>query len=241
MKDLSGPLRFRGTPNRLLATLELPEKFPPPKVCRVVLPDTGTMPLMVRALRSTAPVVSTLSFRLPKSTPPGSYQGNVELGARRIPAVVEVEPRASLRFIRSKVTFRERPGARARAELVLVNRGNVDVTVPSEDSLCVFANDGLTRALYSGLVEEGGDGRQRIDRIMDEVAKAHGGLVRATVLEGAGCLAPEEVRELVVEFHFSHRLTAGHTYRGTWSIAESSLEVEVEVVGGPNGKERANE
>ena len=35
--------------------------------------------------------------------------------------------------------------------------------------------------------------------------------MRVAVLEGAGRLAPEEVRELLVEFHFSHRLTAGHT------------------------------
>ena len=48
MKDQAGPLRFRGTPNRLLATLELAEGFPPARVCRVVLPDAGTLPLMVR-------------------------------------------------------------------------------------------------------------------------------------------------------------------------------------------------
>lgn len=241
MKNQAGPLRFRGAPNRLLATLELAEGFPPARVCRVVLPDAGTLPLMVREVRSAAPAVSTLSFRLPKSTPPGSYRGNVELGEKRIPVVIDVEPRASLRFIRSQITCREKPGARMTADLVLANRGNVEVTVPREDKFCIFADDGLTRAMYTGLVEENGDGRQRIDRIMDELAKAHGGLVRVTVMEGAGPLVPDEVRELAVEFHFSRRLIAEHTYRGTWSVSEASLEVEIDVVGGSNGKEGADE
>jgi hypothetical protein len=237
MKHQQGPLRFRGTPNRLLATLELRE-FPPAKVCRVVLPDAGSLPLSVRRLRSAEPIVSTLSFRLPKSTPPGSYEGNVELGGKRIPILVDVEPRASLRFIPSRVRCKEQPGARITAELTLLNRGNVEVTVPREDQFCVFANDGLMRAMYRGLVEEDGDGQQRIDRIMDELAKAHGGLVRVTVTEGAGPLAPEEVRDLTVNLHFSHRLIGGHTYGGTWSVSEASLEVEIEAVGESNGEEK---
>jgi hypothetical protein len=237
MRTQQGPLRFRGTPNRLLAMLERPE-FPPPRTCRVIFPDTGSLPLSVRKLRSTGARISTLSFRLPRSTPPGLYEGNIELGEERIPVVIDVESRTSLRFLRSRIVCREKPGARITAELTLLNRGNVEVTVPREDTFCVFAEDGIARAMYRGLVEEDGDGRQRLDRIMDELAKAHGGLVRVTVSDGSGPLAPEEVRELAVELHFSHRLIGGHTYRGTWSVSEAGVEVEIEVIGESNGKEK---
>lgn len=236
MNAQQAPLRFRGTPNRLLATLELPE-FPPARACHVILPDAGSLPLSIRKLRSTEPVVSTLSFRLPKSTPPGSYEGNVELGEKRIPILVDVEARASLRFLRSRIVCREKPGARVTAELTLLNRGNVVVAVPREDTFCVFADDGIARAMYRGFVEEDGDGKQRLDRIMDELAKAHGGLVRVTVTEGSGLLAPEEVRDLTVELHFSHRLVGAHTYRGTWTVSLASLEVEIEVIGESNREE----
>jgi len=64
---------------------------------------------------------------------------------------------------------------------------------------------------------------------MDELAKSHGGLVRATVSGGWGALAPEEVRTLKVEFLFSGRLIADRTYRGTWSVSEASLDVKVDV------------
>src|SRR5271163_1636796 len=102
MKNDPEPLRFRGAPTRVLATLELPEPFPAANACRVTLPLTGSLPLVVRPLRSTPPIVSALSFRLPKSTPPGSYKGNIELDGKRIPIVVDVESRSSLRFIRSR-------------------------------------------------------------------------------------------------------------------------------------------
>jgi hypothetical protein len=233
MRNERDPLRFKGAPTRVLATLELPEAFPPAHDCRVTLPGTGSLSLAVRPLRSTPPIVSTLSFRLPMSTPPGSYKGSMELGDKRMPIVVDVESRSSLRFIRPKVTHKGAPGARMITELTLLNRGNVNVTIPDKATFCVFDDDGVTRALYHGLVEEDSVGKQRIERIMDELGKAHGGLVRLTVIKGSGRLAPEEVRELEVELHFSRRLAGGHTYRGTWSVSGASLEVEIEVTKNP--------
>jgi hypothetical protein len=233
MRNEREALRFKGAPTRVVATLELPGAFPPSQNCRVTLPETGSLPLAVRPLRSTPPIVSALSFRLPKSTLPGSYKGNMELGQKRIPIVVDVESRSSLRFIRPKITHKGVPGARMSTELMLLNRGNVIETIPDKATFCVFDDGGVIRALYRGLVEEDSSGKQRIDRIIDELAKAHGGLVRVTVTKGSGRLAPEEVRELEVELHFSRRLTGGHTYRGTWSVSGASLEVEIEVTKSP--------
>jgi hypothetical protein len=241
MKNEREPLRFKGAPTRVMATLELREAFPPAHDCRVTLPETGSLPLAIRPLRSTPPIVSTLSFRLPKSTPPGSYEGNIELGDKSIPIVVDVESRSSLRFMRPKITHKGVPGARMSTSLTILNRGNVNVTIPDEDTFCVFDDGGVTRALYLGLVEEDSAGKQRIDRIMDELAKAHGGLVRVTVTKGSGHLAPEGVRELEVELHFSRRLTGGHTYRGTWSFSGASLEVEIEVSKNPAARRGARE
>jgi hypothetical protein len=241
MKNERETLRFKGAPTRVLATIELPEAFPPARDCRVTLPETGSLPLVVRPLRSTPPIISILSFRLPRSTPSGSYEGNMELGDKRIPIVVDVESRSSLRFIRPKITHKGVPGARMSTELTLVNRGNVNVTIPNKATFCVFDDGGVTRALYRGLVEEDSVGKQRIDRVMDELAKAHGGLVRLTVIKGSGRLAPEEVRELEVELHFSRRLTGGHTYRGTWSVCGASLEVEIEVTNSPAARRGARD
>jgi hypothetical protein len=240
MKDKREPLRFKGGPSRVLATMELAEGLPSSQACRVVLAEMGSLPLTVRPLSSKARTVSTLSFRLPKSTAPGSYKGSIEIGDQCIPIEVDVESRSSLRFIHPKFTHKGPPGAKASAELMLLNRGNVSVALPDKDTFCVFEDGGLARAFFRGLVEEDSDGPRRIDRILDELAKAHGGLVRVTINKGAGRLAPEEVRELQVDLHFSRKLIGGHTYRGTWCIADASLEVVIEVEKSAAGKRGTN-
>ena len=133
MKQAPEILRFRGTPSRLLTTLEYAERVPPSQSGRVTLAGRTALPLFVRRLRSAEPLMSVLSFRLPKSTPPGIYQGRVELGEQQMPIEVEVEPRTNLRFLRPALFRRIKRGASITEELVLVNRGNVTVKIPKED------------------------------------------------------------------------------------------------------------
>lgn len=225
MTSEQSPLRFKGAPTRLTATLASPEG--PAKSGRLVLPGKEPLLLTIRRLPST-PSLSLLSFRLPKSTRPGSYAGSAEVGGTRVPAVVEVEARPRLRFLPSKVSFRGSPGARPTAKIFVLNLGNVDVAIEAESTFCVFDNRGVDRAVYQALTEKVQDGKHRIDRLLDELAESHGGLVRAVVREGAGELLPEAARELTVEFQFSRRLRAGETYRGGWLISEASLEVEIQ-------------
>lgn len=232
------PLRFKGAPTRLVATLATQgretDTLAQPLAHRVanaghiVLENQQPLPLAIRRIATTAPGLSLLSFRLPKSTRPGSYTASVEVGGEQMTAVIDVEARPRLRFIPPKVTFSQAPGTRGRAELTVVNLGNVDVTIEAESTFCVFDNRGVDRAFYHALTEKELDGKQRIDRVMDELAEAHGGLVRAVVERGAGVLAPEEAREITVLFEFSRRMRAGQTYRGGWLVSEASLEVEIQ-------------
>jgi hypothetical protein len=220
------PLRFKGAPTRLTATFPSPQEVA--KVGSLVMPDKEPLPLTIRRLPSTTPSLAMLSFRLPKSTRPGSYTGSAEVGGKQIPVVIEVEARPRLRFLPPKVSFRGAPGARLRTKVSVLNLGNVDVTIEPESTFCIFDNRGVDRAFFQALTEKGVDGKSRIDRVLDELAESHGGLVRAVVQEGAGKLPPEAARELKVEFEFSHRMRSGQTYRGGWLISEASLEVEIE-------------
>ncbi|HTT18654.1 MAG TPA: hypothetical protein VMG82_06905 [Candidatus Sulfotelmatobacter sp.] len=234
-------LRFKGTPFRLTALFEFQEASALSSVGRVTLTDSGPLPLMVRRLRTTTPALSTLSFRLPGSTPPGSYRGSAELAGEQIPIAVDVEPRSSVRFIPAEIAHRGKFVAGVSADVTLVNQGNVDVEIPADDTFCVFDHGGVAKAFYRGLAEEPAAGKKRIDHIMDELAKAHGGLVRVTVTSGAGRLRPEEARTIAIDLHFSRRLSAGRTYRGAWEIAEASLDVEIELTGKPASRKERHE
>src|ERR1035438_2913641 len=220
------PFRFKGAPTRLTATLPSPEGAA--RSGRLILPGKDPLPLTIRRVRSIAPSLAVLSVRLPKSTRPGSYAGSAEVGGKQIPVVIEVEARPRLRFLPPKVSFRGSPGARLRTKVTVLNLGNVDVAIERESTFCIFDNRGMDRAFYQALTEKVEDGKRRIDRVLDELAECHGGLVRAVVREGAGELPPEAARELTVEFQFSRRMRAGEIYRGGWLISEASLEVEIE-------------
>jgi hypothetical protein len=226
MASEQSPLRFKGAPTRLTATLPSPEGAA--RSGSLVLPGKEPLPLTIRRVPSITPSLAVVSVRLPKSTRPGSYAGSAEVGGTQIPVVIDVEARPRLRFLPPKVSFRGSPGARLRAGVTVLNLGNVDVAIERESTFCIFDNRGVDRALYRALIEKAVDGKHRIDRVLDELAECHGGLVRALVLEGAGELPPEAARELAVEFQFSRRMRAGETYRGGWLISEASLEVEIE-------------
>lgn len=229
MAKEQSPLRFKGPPTRLTALLSaIPGIGKAAKAGRIVLPDIEPLALTIRRVQSTSPSVALMSFRLPKSTRPGSYTGRVEVEGTQIPVVIDVEARPRLRFLPPKVSFHGAPGARLRTEVTVLNLGNVEVTIAPESTFCIFDNRGVDRAFYQALAEGGTEGKSRIDRMLDELAESHGGLVRAVVLNGAGELPPEAARELTVEFQFSRRMHAGQSYRGGWSISEASLEVEIE-------------
>jgi hypothetical protein len=226
MATAQSPLHFRGGPTRLTAMLPSRAAV---RAGRLILADREPVALTIRPVQSTA--LSVLSFRLPKSMRPGSYSGSAEVGDAQIPVVVDVEARPRLRFFPPKLSFRGAPGARFQSKVTVLNLGNVDLSIQPESTFCIFDNRGVDRALYEALTGKEENGKRRIDRVMDELAESHGGLVRAVVQEGAGPLPTETARELAVEFQFSRRMRAGQTYRGGWLISETSLEVEIEATG----------
>lgn len=231
MRSDSKPLRFRGAPNRLIATLRWPGAASQANRGRARLGKREEHPLIVRGIRSAPPAVSMLSFRLPRTTRPGKYEGSIELGELQIPMVAEVEPRPLLRILPHSLAVQVQPGARITTEITLFNLGNVDVRLESEYTFCLFDSRGLDVALFRCLTAEHDGERRRVDRFADELAESHGGLVRVTTGEKASRIAPEEVRELEIELHFSRRLRPGSTYCGAWVVSQASFAVEATTIG----------
>jgi hypothetical protein len=231
MKNERGPLRFRGAPTRLTATFCWPAAGMAANAGQVTLPGPGPVPLSVRRLRGAAPAISVLSFRLPRSTKPGAYEGSVSLGDIQLPIVADVEAQPRLRFLPHSLTLQARAGAKIATEVMLINQGNVDISAEPEYTFCVFDHRGIDLALFRSLTEEDSAGNRRIDRLMDELAESHGGLVRVTIGEKVVRIAPEETRELEIGLHFSRRLRPFHTYFGAWILAGASFSVEVETIG----------
>lgn len=226
MSPLAKPLRFRGAPIRLTATSV--EVGQPPKSGLAFFPGAAPSPLQIRTLRATTPTVTLLSFRLPRTTKPGHYDGTMELGGAPMPIKIEVQARPQMRFYPAWLSLAAHPDERLEINVGAVNLGNVDVPIERRSTFCLFEPRGVDVAIYHALTEEPPADQRRLDRAAEEIARSHGGLVRATVREGAGKLPPGEFRELVVELHFSDRVRPGRSYYGAWFLGESGLGIQVE-------------
>jgi hypothetical protein len=173
-------------------------------------------PIVARASRIEGDMV--LQMTLPPRTPPGTYEGTVELDGEQSPVVVEVEPEIELVLVPDQLTLRGAPGDRVQAELTIANAGNVAVEIRRAHGIGIFAEEGLERSLHRAYRDERPEGVRRIDYLADLLAEEHGGIVRVGVEEGAGDLEPGETRELRVSFHLPADLKPGHTYTGTWPL-----------------------
>ncbi len=128
-------------------------------------------------------------------------------------------------------------GATVHTDLTTANVGNVPVNVQANHTFCIFDGTGIDRAFFTSLTEDRSDGKKRVDRLLDGLAGAHGGLVRLQVEKGSGDIAPGDIRELHVVLRFPHELHPGQSYSGVWSISTSNYYVQIEVTETASGEE----
>jgi hypothetical protein len=233
MSPLAKPLLFRGAPIRLTATSV--EFGQAPKSGLAFFPGAAPLPLRIKTMRETNPAVTLLSFRLPRTTSPGHYDGKVELGGSEMPIKIEVQARPQMKFYPPWLSLTAHPDERLEINVSALNQGNVKVPIERKSTFCLLEPRGVDVAIYHALTEEPPPDQRRLDRAAEGIAESHGGLVRATVREGAGDLAPGEFRELLVELHFSDRVKPRRTYYGAWFLGESGLGIQVEGTKPPEG------
>jgi hypothetical protein len=172
--------------------------------------------------------------------------------------VIEVEPEVELQLVPDQLALRAAPGDRPTVALTLVNAGNVPAAVRRTHAVGLFATGGVERALHRTYVElrggpagkgddAGGEGGPRaraarpaerpVDRLFELLGEEHGGLLRLTVEEGAGDVAPGERRELRVTLAVPDDLRRGRTYTGTWALHDLRYHVRLVVEDGEAGRD----
>ena len=196
--------------------------------------------LSVRSLTREGLNLGKVTLRLPKSTPPGTYAGSLELGGRRMPLAVEVEARPKIEASPSRLSLEVEPGAEVTTDVTLHNVGNVPFQVPAASTFCVFDGRGVDHAFWVAFVTEPPDMKERIDLLLDDLADSHGGLVEVRARATERTIAPGDSRDVQVTLRFSDRIRAGRRYAGSWGTDGLHLRVRVRVPA-RNGKQRAAE
>lgn len=239
VKNAATPIRFRGTPRSLEGLATLAQYQVHGATLALNLSQRATQPALPLALQ-TEPIGSAatrLRFVLPESTPPGTYEGTVEIDGANYPVVVEVEPHPYLVVSPRQLVVQVEAGKETSVEVTLVNSGNVPCEIDKVYAFGLFDVEGAERAIGVALRDSSEEGRSRLDRLLDEAADNHAGLVRVAVREGQGSIEPGEVRNVRATLRFSDRLKPGHVYGGTWPMLNLRYSVQVQVSGTPPAKD----
>ncbi len=226
----AAPVAFRGPPHRLSSLVELPDDPEALGEPTALLEGAEIRGVSVRPLaREQKRGVGRLTLRLPRSTPPGSYAGSVELAGRQVPVVVEVEPRPRIEVSPQRLSFEVQPGAEVSAGVTLLNVGNVPFEVPAASTFCVFDGSGIDHAFWAALESQPPEGKGRIDVLLDDLAESHGGLVEVRARTRSRTVAPGASRELELTLRFPDRLQPERTYGGSWNPEGLHLRVRATV------------
>ena len=182
--------------------------------------------LIVRAPAGTGMAVGRATLRLPRTTPPGTYEGSAEIAGRKLPIVAEVERSPLLEAEPSRISLEAGPGETATVDVTLLNTGNVSCDVSGTTTFSVFDGSGIEHAFSAALASDAPEGKQRINVLLDDLASFHGGLVTTKVEKGA-TIEPGESRDVRLTLRFSDRLQEGRTYAGSWQAEGLRVPVQV--------------
>lgn len=226
---------FRGPPDRLGSLLPKPAGAADRAAAAVQEPATepeaslegaDVRTLTVRSLERAGVEAQRATLRLPRTTPPGTYEGSAVIDGQTVAIVAEVERRPRLEADPRRVALEVAPGETATVAVTLLNTGNVPCDVSDTTTFCLFDGRGFEHAFWAALTSEPPEGKQRVDVLLDDLAESHGGLV-TTKVEGGAAIEPGESREVRLTLRFSDRLQPDKRYAGTWRAEGVRIPVRV--------------
>jgi hypothetical protein len=232
----SNSVRIRGMPPSLFTALNLPDAGSGSVTVSFDSPDTT-----VKNAFAFAPPVAQLSplneagtnrlhLRLPRSIPPGTYEGTVRINAEPRPLIVEVEARKRISIFPRRAEIRAVPGGSTDLYLTLLNMGNVPLEVPRVSGFGIFAKDGVDLAVGRTFQQKTGGQTSRADRFMDALGDGYGGVVKLRVQKGWGRLDPGMSREVALALQVPAQAASGRKYWGLWVLHEYNFKIELDIV-----------
>lgn len=224
-------LHFRGSPVTLDSLVRIAHEdlgsFP--KISLDKLKPSSAL-LGVHASR-VGEQATRLRMMLAPGTPPGTYEGAAEVGGKRYPVEVHVDPYFSLSVSPRQLMLEGHAGQTLHVDLTIANGGNVACEIGKAHAFGLYDVHGAERGIGAAFRQSEGTGQQRLERMVEELAGGYAGLTRVQVEEGDGSIAPGDVRPLRLRLHLPGGLKAEHSYTGTWPLHNLQYYVMVRATG----------
>ena len=170
-------------------------------------------------------------FAIRRSTPPGTYRGQVELAGVRHAASVQVTELASVTVTPNLLVIESEPGGRVEKEIVVANQGNVDTRLdaynglPLDDELLgcfVLRNAALA---FSDRAEG------TLDELLGDVAYATkagfeaAGVAGVTLVDGGVTVPPDAAQTVRLRVDVPEHLRHGTRYVGSMPVGTGYLRL----------------
>lgn len=207
----------RATRGSVLTSLDLPKALGETQLSAVLSPlgDGGA---------------ARVRLKLPRTTPPGTYHGTLEIEEESKAIVVEVEPRVRMRIFPTQASLQARPGETNELRLSLANLGNVAFDVPRIARLGLFHKQGMDLAVGRAFLAELAEDERRIDRFAEELREGYGGVAKLRVRKGSGKLEPNDARDLDIVLEVPSQVVPSRTYWGLWSFYDTNYKIELDII-----------
>jgi hypothetical protein len=227
------PLIFRGLPRLVEGLIPLPfdevalESILSLSV-KLSKSDAKPNPLDLQVV-NVGETATMLRCVLPESTPPGTYEGTVLIGARQYPAAIDVEAFPSLVISPDSLSVRAAPGTDAVVNLTITNNGNIPCEMPRTHRLGLLDVKAMGLGADFFLDDKAKGSRELVNLFAEELSRSYSGQVDLILEEGSGSLAPGEFRPLRIVIRIPEEMEKGRIYAGKWVVLREGHDIEVQV------------
>lgn len=228
-RDLRGELQVRNTSDRKVIVRQPRLKAAPRRgrgaaARRQVLPDTtlSLRRIVVRAGQS-RPV--PLSIALDPTTPPGTYEAELEIDGEERQVLVHVTEDVSLVLEPAELVLAHRPGGKVEKQVVFRNTGNVPVTIRSIGTVVLDEELAHCRALRGALADVG-DTMKNLDDFVVALGRRYRAIYETLALKVHNekvTLAPGTTEVVTLTIAVPEKLEPRSRYSGYAAISTGTL------------------
>ncbi len=162
-------------------------------------------------------------------TAPGRYEALLCCGAQTERLLIQVLPNWQLRIVPDAISLATSAGEKLKVPIVIINEGNMELTLPTTQSVDLDDNRGVIPMVKVVVREVGKDGFNKcLDRFVQDWAKE---LVEPAVVRIGPRhrpIRPGETSEVELAIELPMSLKKGRDYKGRIRFKNASLSLKIE-------------
>ncbi len=197
--------------------------------------DGNNLPQMPASFKFTKSLLAgeekmhRISYKLPRNTPPGTYESIIHVGGKEKKLKIVIQPNIEIDVYPLTIHFTGViPGESYYAQLSFTNSGNLPFKVPDVKHVNTFDEDYLCRAMSLAMREKGGEGfMATMDELTRNIHKDMAGWAIVKLEESGRTLEPGESIQLHLTLTLPKNVDPGKDYFGTVRLWNKVLSYNI--------------